>query len=103
MTWIDEIMAIARNKTPISFDAAMRSQAGYEKIMVFVDPLKQDSVLRFDAWRHWLSPALLDRVKLREIRLLDGSRMLFLTEHEIEQGALRGLSDVLWMSGTLWG
>lgn len=93
--YIDELMMVAENRDPIPFKEA--AEAGLDgKRLVFVSFCKEASDVRFDTMRRLVPDHLIEKVKKNRIYLLHDVEMLFLTEYEIEHGALRGLGNVVW-------
>ncbi len=92
----DELDRVAENRDPISFKEA--AEAGLDgKRLVFVSFCKEASDVRFHTMRRLVPDHLIEKVRKNRIFLSHDVEMIFLTEYEIEHGALRGLGKVVWV------
>jgi hypothetical protein len=94
----DELAMVAENRDPIPFEeAVVNGTAG--KNFVFVSHTVEMSELLFEKYRNVFPPALIRLNSSRRIYLrdADGTRVLFLTEYDVEHNALRGFGKVVWV------
>jgi hypothetical protein len=96
----DELAMVAENSDyPIPFEEAVtKDMVG--KTFVFVSPTIQTSEMLFERYRAVLPPSLIRLNSSRRRIYLgdaDHTRVLFLTEYDVEHNALRGLGKVVWV------
>ena len=94
--WRDEIGIVTKNHDPIPFAEAVKGTKG--KRFVFVHPTVELSEHSFRRLRSFIPLSMVYKMKNRRIILTDKSEMIFLTEHEIENNALRGMGKVIWVA-----
>ncbi len=97
MYWMDELAAVAGSRIPVSFDEAIKRSTDGERL-VFISPTIELSEWNFHARRGLLPKEMIDKVQRRRIYLKNGAQLQFLTDSEIEHGALRGIGKVVWVA-----
>jgi hypothetical protein len=96
MTWyVDEIMAVSENDCPVTFEDNPEHLLNGKRY-IFASPTVELSESRYRSIRGFIPRDAIENVKNRRIELKSGSILQFLTDWEIEHGALRGIGKVVW-------
>ncbi len=93
--WPDEITVVAENREPIPFEEAWGRNTDQQKF-IFVLPNVELAESLFRRYRILFQPPLVRKIRNRFILLQNDAELRFLTEYEVEHGALRGLGKVVW-------